>query len=316
MKIAYRRMSGSVGLSGNEPGTRGAWVEKRVAFLAELSRRGHSVDILGKLSKASGGHTLGESPPYDLLFVEFGSSNKQFHGAALLETAAIVARHKGPKVFLCDDPDLDFTWDLVPSKKDWFVWHNATSCLPLAKQPSGVPTFDFPFSVFQSQLPISEQKNPFVGPLVYIGRPGGRAKVFKALTTAQVTFVAYANASEWKEFSSVVVMDPPTQSERAAFYNSSLGCLAVADAKHKHLGWRTGRAFHALAAGCPVIAEADHPGMGGFATFKYGYERNANEWIAKVRDPDYRGGVVGAQRRIIANRDLPIAEATFKAFNL
>lgn len=314
MKIAYRRMSGSVGLSGNEPGTRGAWVEKRVAFIAELSRRGHSVDIIGKLSKASGGHTLGASPPYDLLFVEFGSSNKQFHGNALLETAAIVAAHKGPKVFLCDDPDLDFTWDLVPSKKTWSVWSNARKCIPLAKQPSGVPTFDFPFSVFQSQLPVLAT-DTFSGPLVYIGRPGGRAKVIKALVAAEVPFCAFAKAAEWKEFPSVQVMEPPTQSERAAFYNASLGCLAVADAKHKHLGWRTGRAFHALAAGCPVIGEADHPGLDGFATFRSGYEA-VHEWIGKIRNPAYRCVVVDEQRHSIEKRDRPVAEATFRAFGL
>ncbi len=314
MRIAYRRMSGTIGLSDQEPGTRGAWLEKRRALLGLLKSRGHDVELVGRLSKASGGASLPWQPPYDLLMVEFGGANKMFNGKQLIETLNISMQHQGPKVFLCDDPDLDFLWDEYRdlTYAGWSIWNNSLSASRLPRQPGDVPVFDYPFSW---NVPELEPRTSYATEhLVYIGRPGGRAKAINELVQARVPFVAYANPKEWAKHPQVQVALPPTQAQRAGFYADSLGCLALADAKHKRLAWRTGRAFHALAAGCPAHVEHGHPGLAGFQ--QYRDAGSLNTLLSFDRDPNTRNGHVLSVRREILARDSVIAEATLLAHGL
>lgn len=314
MNIAYRRMSGKIGLSDFEAGTRGMWWEKRKALLKILRTRGHVVDLISPLTKFSG---AGFGRPYspavhELLMIEFGSSNINFYGPALAETAKLFQQHQGPVVFLCDDPDLPFHAWGTDRRSNVFQWLNCTLPAPL-KSPDWVINLDMPFSALQSPSrnalrpaqPGDGIAQAVNGELAYIGRPGGRTKAIKALLAEKIPFVAYANAKEWKGFD-VEVRPAPAQVDRAAFYAEQLGCLALADSKHKRFGWRTGRAYHAALAGCPVLGESDHPGFKDFALF--------SEPLQVLRAIDLfkaqRATIVKTQLAFITN-DLRIAEETF-----
>ena len=73
MYIVYRRMSGAIGLTDLEKGTRGLWLEKRRALLAELRRRGHVVDVVNRMTKFSEPLNPPEWNPRkcELLIIEF-----------------------------------------------------------------------------------------------------------------------------------------------------------------------------------------------------------------------------------------------------
>ncbi len=309
MKIAYRRMSGKVGLSQFEEGTRGMWWEKRIALLKTLRSRGHTVDIISPLTKFSGGTVLPYERNHELLMIEFGSSNFNFYGAALVETTKIFELHRGPVVFLCDDPDLPFhEWGSC-RRDNVFQWLNCTLPAPL-KSPDWVVNLDMPFSALQARgAPPRFGKPGFAGGLhlAYIGRPGGRTKALKAIIAEKVPLVVYANPKEWKGFD-VDVRPPPAQVDRAEFYANQLGCLCLADAKHKRYGWRTGRAYHAALAGYPVVGEADHPALQDFA--RYDQPIALFRAIEMFKAPVSRALVQKTQLSFIEH-DLRIADETF-----
>lgn len=310
MKIAYRRMSGKIGLSDFEKGTRGMWWEKRKALLKTLRSRGHEVDVISPLTEYSGaGFGRPYSSDHELLMIEFGSSNTNFYGKALQETADLYKQHRGPIVFLCDDPDLPFHAWGVDRRTDVFQWLNCTLPAPL-KSPDWVVNLDMPFSALQARVapPRAFGKPGFAGDrLVYIGRPGGRTKALKALLAEQIPLVVYASPKEWRGFD-VEVLPPPAQVDRAEFYAVQLGCLCLADAKHKRYGWRTGRAYHAALAGCPVVGEADHPALIDFA--RYDQPLALLRAIEMFRAPVSRALVQKTQLGFIEH-DLRIAEETF-----
>lgn len=291
--IGYRRMSGAIGISLAEKGTRGLWWEKRLALTNWLHACGHSIFWLSRMTKASQDTGVSVPPPahVDVLMVEFGSSNTQFNGKDLEETHAIVMRHKGPIVFICDDPDLPYLWKTVPAAraKQWRCWYNAAAPAPFGGQPTGIPVFDFPFSSLQA--PASVSLGYQCNHLAYIGRPGGREKQVRALIAGRVPFRAYAKPAEWEKLG-VLALPPPNQPDRAAFYASQLGCLVLADAKHKRLGWRTGRAFHSILAGCPAVVEADHVHLAkNFPSFKKASDlvKLAHDWALS---PSVRNGAL------------------------
>lgn len=312
MKIAYRRMSGPIGVTDEETGTRGLWFEKRKALVGELCRRGHMVDYCNRFTKASvaeGEVPCALSSLHDMLFVEFGSSNTSFYGQDLAVTQEMVERFKGKIVFLCDDPDLSYLWKTVPRAKQWVVWMNAIRPQPLSGQPAQVPSFDFPFSSLLVPLtPLDVEAQKFV----YIGRPVGRSAAFKKLFAAKALVEIYGRAAEWSAFD-VEVKDSPTQAQRRDFYAKQLGCLAIADAKHKRLGWRTGRAYHALYAGCPAIVEADNVALTAFHKFNDAQELAV--WARSWSDSATRRAAWATQMNDAAN-DRAIAEGTFKAHGL
>lgn len=311
MKIAYRRMSGPIGLSSLEQGTRGMWLEKRLALILTLRRRGHQVDIVNRMTKFS----LQLDPPtfddsYDLLFIEFGSSNEVFYGDDLRTTREYADRHRGQIVFLCDDPDLPYLWKTVESPSRWSVWMNAARPAAFGGQPEGVATFDFPFAAL---LPIREVEEKVSGPAVYVGRPKGRENVVRALLRDGVPFVVHGRESEWKGFG-VQVQPVPTQAQRGDFYSQSLASVVLADRKHHRLGWRTGRAYHALCAGCPAIVESAHEALvETFDSFRDAQElsKRLADWKdARVRRRAWKSQVKRARN------DADVAEATFRVHGL
>lgn len=319
MRIAYQRMSGAVGLSLEEKGTRGLWWEKRRALFSALQNRGHQICLTSRVTKqtkASGYSFLPFREPawYDMLMIEFGSSNSQFYGKDLEETrnaAAMMCAAGKPVIFLCDDPDLPYLWKTMTGQhKNWSVWMNARYPQPFGGQPETVRSFDFPFSSLQNcSNPSSHfQKDA----LVYIGRPNGRESSVKDLIQSRAPWRVYGRPAEWAKFG-VPVFEAPNQPQRSAFYQGQIGSLVLADSKHKRLGWRTGRAYHALLAGCPAVVEASHTALSHFQTFREGAEIRhiLNLWSdPKVRMQEW-------ERQInILNDEKQIAETTFKAHGL
>lgn len=307
MKIAYRRMSGPIGLSRFEEGTRGLWLEKRVAFLDELTRRGHVVDIYNRTTKFTDLVPPPTFPGHDLLFIEFGSSNTRFYGEDLVQTLKYLREHTGRVVFLCDDPDLPFLWKTPKEDWDrWSVWMNAKYPQPFGGQFDQVRSFDAPFA---SLLPVTEPRPVVDEELVYIGRPVGREKVFRSLESAPLR--VFGRTKEWEKFG-FRVESPPSQSVRRKFYGDRAACLVVADAKHKRLGWRTGRAYHALHAGCPVLVEKSHSALAAdFDSFE-----TAGDVVSWMKDlPECRTEVWRRQRDSV-ERDRAIFESTFREFGL
>ena len=313
MKIAYRRMSGAIWVSPKEKGKRGLWYEKRIALINVLTKRGHQVDFTSRLTAESDlivqKHDLKRE--HELLFVEFGSSNTQFYGKDLEETNKQINDHLGPVIFLNDDPDLPMIWEMVKKPKQWSCWYNACAVKSLGKQPIGVPSYDMPFSAFQTfHEPMhSGYQNQY---LVYIGRPLGRSTAVKKLIAGNAPWRVFGKQKEWEEFG-VIVADAPEQTEREGFYRAQLGSLVLADKKHKEMGWRTGRAYHAIAAGCPAMVESDHKHLRAFPMFSS--MADIQKCFYRWRDPDQR--IMEWQKTLeILLWDKQIAEKTLVAHGL
>src|SRR3984957_13659717 len=142
-------MSGAVGLTDEEKGTRGLWLEKRRALLKELRGRGHEVSVVNRMTAPS---KVDDPPRWDpkrcdLLMIEFGSSNARFYGEDLALTQCMADEHAGPIVFLCDDPDLPYAWKMVTSRRDrWTAWFNASMGVPFGGQPPEIRILDAPFA--------------------------------------------------------------------------------------------------------------------------------------------------------------------------
>lgn len=319
MKIAYRRMSGPIGLTSVETGTRGLWFEKRLALVAALKGRGHEVDFINRFTKYTAGavwETEFSATSHDVLVIEFGSGNTQFYGKDLARTQEMVTGHRGRVIFLCDDPDLPYLWKTVPVSdySRWSVWMNAFRPQPFGGAPEGIRHFDAPFaSLFPGgKRPIEPEEKT----LVYIGRPNGRTKVLKEIL-GKVSVVICGRAAEWREFSGAQVprvFAPPEQSERATFYSRYLGCLVLADAKHKRLGWRTGRAYHALYAGCPAVVEHDHDALKAFPSFRDAAALNA--LVERWSTPGVRLGDWKLTFDKVSYEDRRIMDETFAAAGL
>ena len=248
--IGYRRLSGPIGLTDQETGTRGMWLEKRRALWAWLRQAGHELIVFGRLTAQSQGRVLAVDGyiPCDILMLEFGGTNLQFFGKDIEQTKAILRVHAGPVVFLCDDPDLWAPADVLEiGPERWRIWANASK----AEGPE-LPTRDVPFGAL---LPIREPDDVWQIPrLAYIGRlEGRRSQVGQADARA---LAIYGRAKEWPGYA--LAGQPPEQAYRADLYRAHVGVLGLADAKHRRTGWRTGRVSHAISAGVPVTVAADH----------------------------------------------------------
>lgn len=284
MRIAYRRMSGAIGVSEYEQGTRGLWWEKRRALVKYLVERGHKVDFLNRMTKHSQFMKTIVSPAdYDILMIEFGSSNESFYGEDLELTRKYVNTFHGPKIFINDDPDLPFIWDKVTNITNWTCWYNAVKPQPLGKQPKEILSYDMPFSSLMEPLePSNAYQKDY---LVYIGRPNSRSKMVKYLVANNAPWRVFGRNEEWEQFG-LFTHPAPDQPKRAEFYQHQIGCLVLADPKHKAMGWRTGRAYHAIMAGCPALVESDHHYLSGFPKFTGIIE--INRALHRWRDPDLR----------------------------
>lgn len=260
MIIGYRRLSGKIGITDNETGDRGTWLEKRRGLFGELRRRGHTIIPMSKPTKESASQAIFESIQlgYDLLMIEFGGTNKLYFGDDIAETVRIVKKHDTiPVVFMTDDPDLWFPWESFGNacQGKRTLWVNAVAdkrnIACVGKVPDRIGIVDAPFA---SLVPMAQNaSSPTVQAAAYIGRPDGRSEWLMACAAFTPMVKVYGRQKEWTKIPITLSGEPPSQKARAGFYAAHAACLAVYDKKHVTLGWRTGRAYHALAAGTPVI---------------------------------------------------------------
>lgn len=262
--VGYRRVSGKIGLTDNESGIRGAWVEKRVALFKSMLGKGYRLQVLSPTTDETARHGVLGHNKYvncDVLILEFGGTNWQFYGDHWLQTFNIIRNHCGPIIFICDDPDLPFLWDKI-GDEDWSRWTIAANACHtdvvgrILKCPPASRVVDYPMLPADSQ----EFSAGVEQALVYIGRPGGRTKYFREFLRADYLDIA-GKVSEWQGFDVKHLVDIPAQKNRQAFYRKYAGCLSVYDDKHRQTGWRTGRAYHALFSGTPVCAPSGNDGL-------------------------------------------------------
>jgi hypothetical protein len=264
-KVGYRRVSGKIGLTDKENGIRGAWVEKRVALFKMLLNYGYQIIPFSEATdstKADGFKTFDKYQHCDVLILEFGGTNLQFYQKYWDDTCEMIKQHQGRIIFINDDPDLSFLWDLLPDESwsRWTIAANATETVAVSealKAPEDVRVVDYPMS---RGMEFAEFSSGGIDKLVYIGRPNGRAKYFKEYTKSAALEVA-GKPAEWEDYTQLSIVENPQQRDRRAFYRKYNGCLAIYDDKHKRCGWRTGRAYHALYAGIPVFAPAGNKGL-------------------------------------------------------
>jgi len=249
------------------------WWDKRLALWAGLKERGHLVVALSKPTTESAGAWV--YPPLatacDLLMLEFAGSNPTYFAEDLAATWAIIRNHKGPVVFLCDDPDLLPEWgDLETDYRRWQVWWN---CLDTGEGvlPAEVEVIDAPFGGLLGAETLEAAEDDT---LAYIGRTDGRVRRLRELLREKVPFVVYGRGKEWDEFGGAGwIRALPRQPLRRAILHRHLGVLGLADARHRAMGWRTGRIFHGIAAGVPAIVELGHRGLAGILpTYSNGAE--------------------------------------------
>lgn len=240
MKVGYRRYSGKAFLAGDKvTSTRGAWLEKRIAFVELLKSRGHEIEIV---------NTGDPFKLFDVLFVEFGSNNKVFYGDDITYTEELMSYNgefEKKIIFICDDPEL------FPKLNPFFVdhyWVNADNELACSKH-FGVSCESFPFYGLQEVRRFAGEHN---GKVVYYGGTSQgreeRLSKYKVLLPIEVY-------GKEKDYKTINPKAPPSQEERSDFYRSFAYCLGMQDNKHRKLGWNTGRIYHAIASGIPVLFE-------------------------------------------------------------
>ncbi len=264
LKLGYRRVSGKIGLTNKESGVRGAWVEKRVALFKNLLASGYSIIPFStptESTAADGFTSVDKYTKCDVLLLEFGGTNLQFYKKDWDKTVELIKSHSGKIIFINDDPDLPFLWELLPNEKwdRWIVAANATNSAEVStilKCPMGVRVVDLPMA---NGMTFESFSNGNIDKTVYIGRPNGRTKYFKEFLKSPNLEIS-GKPKEWTDFN-INVIENPQQKDRRNFYRNYKGCLTVYDSKHKASGWRTGRAFHALYAGIPVCAPSGNNGL-------------------------------------------------------
>lgn len=264
LKIGYRRVSGKIGLTNNESGIRGAWVEKRIALFKNLLSSNYQIIPLSTPTEATyaDGFTSFDSYTHcNVLILEFGGTNIQFYKKDWDKTIEIINSHSGRIIFINDDPDLPFLWDLLPNEK-WSRWTiaanatNPTEVSKILKCPPDCRIVDLPMA---NGMQFAEFSSNSIDKCVYIGRPNGRTKYFKEFLKSPYLEIA-GKPKEWDGYNTNVI-ENPQQKDRRNFYRNYKGCLTVYDNKHKEAGWRTGRAFHALYAGIPVCSPRGNDGL-------------------------------------------------------
>jgi hypothetical protein len=268
--IAYRRVAGKIGLTANENGIRGAWVEKRIALMKHFLNLNYQIVLLSETTettKQQGYKTFSKYQPCDLLVVEFGGNNLQFYKKDWFKTLEIIKAHTGQILFLIDDPDLPFLWHLLPDE-DWSRWTiaanavNTNAVREVLKVPAKAKVVDYPMMPEGDNLTFNAKENSH---LIYIGRPNGRKKYLNDYTQSDHLRIA-GQEKDWRQYDKIKLLPYPQQRHRKQFYQQFSGCLAISDNKHIQTGWRTGRAYHALYAGIPVFAPLGNAGLNWCST--------------------------------------------------
>ena len=261
--IGYRRVAGKIGLTNNEEGVRGAWVDKRIALFKKFFAEGYRIVLLSNTTTSTKNEGVDEQKTfYDILCLEFGGTNLQFYGKDWQITVDYVKKFTGVVWFICDDPDLPFLWNLIPNE-NWERWTvlanavNSDATLRALKAPSGVK---FMHVAMDKYMEASSFFSGSINKVVYIGRNQGRSAQFKNFGKSPYLQIA-GKAKEWEDYPNLTVVDIPQQKDRRKFYQNYYGCLSIFDKKHKETGWHTGRAYHALYAGIPVLVPPGNEGL-------------------------------------------------------
>jgi len=254
LNIGYRRVSGKIGLTSFELGQRGSWVEKRIALINYLKSKNHTISFLSSFTDETKSFVKNNVEDYNLLILEFGRNNLLQNGKDWEQTNAIVKKHIGHIIFICDDPDLSYHWNMLKNEdfSRWTILVNAKnkeSCKKALKIPDKARILDIPFHHFLKKSNFSNSKIPNV---VYIGNSSGRNKIFQNLTLSKHLIIS-GRAKEWLDYPNLRLTIMPQQKDRMQFYKMFYGCLAVCDNKHNETQWRTGRAYHGLHSGIPVL---------------------------------------------------------------
>jgi hypothetical protein len=329
VNILYHRISGAIGLTDHEAGTRGAWVEKRRNVLDWLVKRGHDVTILSHLTKAtrqlpSWNYKFSVSAgadchSADLLVLEFGPSNGSWYKEDYAFTQSVCQEYTGPIVYLCDDPDL-----LKPSvcryvpQDDWSRWTFLLNCQrpELAPKVLNAPA-EATYAEFNPSvgMPLDAYAPAELELLCYPGRPGGRKAQCQAMVDSECVQVV-GNQAEWKGYLTTV-MPSPQQANRRAFYRQFAGLICAFDKTHAELGWRTGRAYHALCAGVPVFAFPGNPAL--WWTQLVDNAKDITTFWAMLTDDgdDYRHHMVLNQRHYVSQDETDfLSHSTAQALGL
>jgi hypothetical protein len=328
--IGYRRISSAIGLSYEESGSRGTWVEKRRALISTLVERGNEVRFYNNPTRASADLFSRSTAPCDFLCVEFGLHNLGHCIEDVCASVRLMAEHEGPGAFIVDDPwlmqplvlcpsdarvlffaepDLPFTLDEDGSRylldldwSRWQIWLN-TPRAPSLRGKSGYTNFDLlspeakiADAPFAALLDYREPRSEYNDRFVYIGQTKGRESALETVLPLGIVDV-YGKPGEWEKFG-ITPAAPPTQAERAEFYAGQLGCLGIADRQHLNLGWRTGRLYHALAAGTPGVVDRAHKSLA--ATFpSFGNGNDLLGLASAWKDPSVRRAAVEQSRAVI-----------------
>lgn len=282
MNIGYRRFSGKAFLSSDGvKSKRGAWLEKRTAFVKFLRSRGHSVEII-----EGDGTFYSKLYSYDLVFLEFGSNNRLFYKEDIAISFEVANKAK-QCIFLLDDPALAIK---ELSHLTWWVNGDVSCCSKHFK----VQCEFFPFSSLQSTLKPSFSHN---GRIVYYGgTSGSREKRLAVCSKVLPNLEIYGDQKDFKFFTP---LEPPEQKDRQNFYHQFQACLNVNDSLHKKLDWRTGRRYHAILAGCPAVDE----------------EPGAIELLNSFEVPEKRLATVRVQQAVVAS-ERSICEEICKKYGL
>jgi len=257
--IGYRRVSGKIGLTENENGTRGAWVEKRICLFNNLLKNNFRIKILNATTQQT--NIQRDTTSYDYLMLEFGGTNYNFYKKDWDETINIVKKFKGKIIFINDDPDLPFLWHLLDNE-DWSRWTvavnaiNIDACKKVLRCPQKIKVIDLPMFI---GLKFNDFNHNNSAEMIYIGRPNGRKKFFNEFLQCKQLKIA-GKTKEWIGYQTILV-DIPLQKNRIPFYRNYNSSLCVYDKKHALCHWRTGRAYHAIISGIPVCSVAGNYGL-------------------------------------------------------
>jgi hypothetical protein len=259
LTIGYRRVSGKIGLTQNESGIRGSWVEKRICLLSNLLDHNYKIKLLSKTTDQT--NIPINNSDYDYLILEFGGTNYNFYKKDWDETIDIINKFKGKIMFINDDPDLPFLWNLLDNE-DWSRWTiavnalNLKACKIILKCPNKTTLIDLPMFIGLKFNEFNLNNNP---EMIYIGRASGRKKYFDEFLKCKQLRIA-GKQKEWSEYN-LILIDIPQQKERINFYKNFNSSLCVYDQKHAKCHWRTGRAYHAIISGIPVCAVKGNYGL-------------------------------------------------------
>ncbi len=254
MKIGYRRFAGGIALSANESLVRSHWTEKRRNFIAGLIGRGHEVTMMSGPTRGSRGlFEYDETAKVDVLIIEQGMQDYYFGAKDLTKTLAIIERHEGRVVYVCDDPDLFPKPDLHIDYSNWLF---AVNCLYPERIELPAPAVDFPM------MPIKlfyEPPRNVEATASYVGRPNGRGRQVKSFLATGLLEI-YGAAKDWKAYD-VQIHPAPKGHERYVVMRRHAYSLSLFDSKHAKYGWRTGRAYHSLNAGVPVVVSSGNDAL-------------------------------------------------------